>query len=147
MGGAVTAMGWSECYSGLEQGTIDGLENNSPVIVANAMYEAGKYYSLTEQFILSDPVLMSATWFNSLSAENQEAIRKAGEEYQRVWNEEIWPNAKGEALQTIKDNGVEVNEVDKAAFVEATQSVRDNFIAKGSAGQSELYNLIMDVRG
>ena len=147
MGGSAVAMAWSECYSGLEQGTIDGLENNSPVIVANAMYEVGKYYSLTEQFIMPDPVLMSASWFNSLSAENQEAIRKAGEEYTRVWNEEIWPDAEAEALQTIKDAGVAVNEVDKAAFVEATQSVRDNFAAKGSEGQKNLYNLLMEARG
>ncbi|MCI9121782.1 MAG: TRAP transporter substrate-binding protein [Oscillibacter sp.] len=147
MGGSAVAMAWSECYSGLEQGTIDGLENNSPVIVANAMYEVGKYYSLTEQFIMPDPVLMSASWFNSLSAENQEAIRKAGEEYTRVWNEEIWPDAEEEALQTIKDAGVAVNEVDKAAFVEATQSVRDNFAAKGSEGQKNLYNLLMEAKG
>ena len=146
MGGSAVAMAWSECYSGLEQGTIDGLENNAPVIVANAMYEVGKYYSLTEQFIMPDPVLMSLNVFNSLSAEDQEAIIKAGEEYTRVWNEEIWPNAEEEAVQTIADKGVAVNEVDKAPFVEATQSVRDNFVEKGSQGQKDLYNLLMEVR-
>ncbi len=146
MGGSAVAMAWSECYSGLEQGTIDGLENNSPVIVANAMYEVGKYFSLTEQFIMPDPVLMSAQVFNSLSQENQEAILRAGEAYTKAWNEEIWPNAEDEALQTIADNGVEVNEVDKAAFVEATQGVRDNFEAKGSDGQKALYNLLLEVR-
>ena len=64
-----------------------------------------------------------------------------------MWNEEIWPDAEEEALQTIKDAGVAVNEVDKAAFVEATQSVRDNFAAKGSEGQKNLYNLLMEARG
>lgn len=147
MGGSAVAMAWSECYSGLEQGTIDGLENSSPVIVANAMQEVGKYFSLTEQFIMPDPILMSASWFNSLSAENQEAMRKAGEEYTRIWNEELWPDAEDAALQTIKDSGVEVNEVDKDAFVEATQSVRENFVAKGSEGQANLYNLLMEARG
>ncbi|MBQ1492255.1 MAG: TRAP transporter substrate-binding protein DctP [Blautia sp.] len=146
MGGAAVAMAWSECYSGLEQGTIDGLENNAPVIVANAMTEVGKYFSLTEQFIMPDPVLVSKIWFDSLSAEDQEALLAAGEEYEKVWNEEIWATAEAEAIEQIAEAGVAVNEVDKAAFVEATQSVRDNFVAKGSAGQKELYDVLMEVR-
>lgn len=147
MGGSAVAMAWSECYSGLEQGTIDGIENNSPVVVSNAMYEVGKYYSLTEQFIMPDPVLISASWFNSLSEEDQKAVMAAGEEYTKVWNEEIWPEAEGEALKTLEDNGVAVNEVDKTPFIEATQSVRDNFVNKGSEGQKALYQVLMEAKG
>lgn len=146
MGGAAIAMAWSECYAGLEQGTIDGVENASPVIVANAMQEVGSNFSLTEQFILPDPVLVSATWFNSLSAEDQEAVVKAGEEFARVWNEEIWPGAEAEALETIAAAGCPVNEVDKPAFVEATKSVRDNFVKNATPAQVELYNLLVEVR-
>lgn len=147
MGGAPVTMAWSECYSGLEQGTINGLENSAPVIVANSMENVGKYYSLTEQFIMPDPILVSAMWFNMLSPEEQEGVLKAGEEYTRVWNEEIWPEAEAEALKTIADAGCEVNEVDKTPFVEATQSVRDDFAASGTPEQVDLYNLLLEVRG
>ena len=146
MGGAAIAMAWSECYSGLEQGTIDGVENVPPVITANAMQEVGKFYSLTEQFIMPDPVLVSLSWFESLSAEDQEAVVKAGEEYARLWNDEIWPGAEDIAIAEIEAAGCAVNEVDKAAFVEATQSVRDNFIKNATPEQVELYNLLMEVR-
>ena len=147
MGGAPVAMAWSECYSGLEQGTINGLENSAPVIVANSMENVGKYYSLTEQFIMPDPILISAIWFNMLTPDEQEGILKAGEEYTRIWNEEIWPEAEEAALKTIADAGCEVNEVEKDAFVEATQSVRDDFVSAGTPEQVDLYNLIMEVRG
>ncbi len=147
MGGAPVTMAWSECYSGLEQGTINGLENSAPVIVANSMENVGKFYSLTEQFIMPDPILVSATWFNMLSAEEQEGIIAAGKEYTRVWNEEIWPEAEAAALKTIADAGCAVNEIDKTPFIEATQSVRDDFVSKGTPEQVELYNLIMEVRG
>lgn len=147
MGGAPVTMAWSECYSGLEQGTINGLENSAPVIVANSMENVGKYYSLTEQFIMPDPILVSAMWFNTLTPEEQEGILKAGEEYTRVWNEEIWPEAEAEALKTIADAGCEVNEIDKTPFIEATQSVRDDFAANGTPEQIELYNLLLEVRG
>ena len=147
MGGAPVAMAWSECYSGLEQGTINGLENSAPVIVANSMENVGKFYSLTEQFIMPDPILISATWFNMLTPEEQEGIIAAGKEYTRVWNEEIWPTAEAEALKTIADAGCAVNEIDKTPFIEATQSVRDDFAKNGTPEQVELYNLIMEVRG
>lgn len=147
MGGAPVTMAWSECYSGLEQGTINGLENSAPVIVANSMENVGKYYSLTEQFIMPDPILVSAAWFNMLTPDEQEGVLKAGEEYTRVWNEEIWPEAEAAALETIAEAGCAVNEVDKASFVEATQSVRDDFVEKGTPEQVELYNLLMEVRG
>lgn len=147
MGGAPVTMAWSECYSGLEQGTINGLENSAPVIVANSMENVGKYYSLTEQFIMPDPILVSAVWFNMLTPEEQEGILKAGEEYTRIWNEEIWPEAEEAALKTIADAGCAVNEVDKAAFVEATQGVRDDFAQNGTPEQVELYNLLLEVRG
>ena len=71
----------------------------------------------------------------------------AGKEYTRVWNEEIWPTAEAEALKTIADAGCAVNEIDKTPFIEATQSVRDDFAKNGTPEQVELYNLIMEVRG
>ena len=111
------------------------------------MYEVGKYYSMTEQFIIPDPVLISKEWFEGLSKENQEAIMKAGEEYTRVWNDEIWPEAEGEAIDTLKENGVSVNEVDKEAFVKATESVRSSFVENGSEGQKNLYNVLVEARG
>lgn len=147
MGGAAVAMAWGECYAGLEQGTIDGLENSTPVIIANSMQEVAKYFSLTEQFIMPDPILISLPWFESLPADLQEAVVAAGEAYTKVWNEEIWPDAEEAALQGLIDAGVQVNEVDKAAFFEATQSVRDDFLAKGSEGQVALFNALMAAKG
>ena len=99
------------------------------------------------RFIMPDPILVSATWFNMLTPEEQEGVLKAGEEYTRVWNEEIWPDAEEAALKTIAEAGCEVNEIDKAPFIEATQSVRDDFASNGTPEQVELYNLLLEVRG
>lgn len=147
MGGAAVALGWGECYSALEQGTIDGLENSTPLLTASSMQEVAKYYSLTEQFIMPDPVLISLPWFESLPADLQEAVVAAGEAYTKVWNEEIWPGAEEAALKDLIDAGVQVNEVDKDAFFEATQSVRDDFLANGSEDQVALFNALMAAKG
>ena len=82
---AITAMGatgipmaWSEVYTAVQQKTIEGLENSPPVIASNKMYEVAEYYSLTQQFIIPDPQMISVKVFDSLSPELQDAIVKAG---------------------------------------------------------------------
>ena len=146
MGGMATPLAWSECYTALQQGTIDGLENSSPVILANGMEEVAKYFSLTEQFIIPDPVFVSKTWFDSLSAENQEALLEAGKAFSDYWNNELWPDAEQDAREQLEAAGVAINEVDKESFIAATQSVIDDFMADADENQKALYELLMTVR-
>lgn len=37
MGASATPLAWGECYTALQQGTIDGVENSEPVLLANGM--------------------------------------------------------------------------------------------------------------
>lgn len=146
MGGSATPMAWSEVYTALQQGTIEGLENSAPVILANGMEEVAKYYSLTEQFIIPDPTFVSKAWFDKLSAADQAAIKEAGEKFTDAWNNEIWSSAMESAIKEMEEKGVAINEVDKDAFVDSVQPVIDNFLSSADGGQKELYELIIKVR-
>lgn len=146
MGGSAIPMAWGEVYTALQQGTIDGLENSAPVILANGMQEVAKYLSLTEQFSIPDPVVISKSWYDSLSEENQQAIIKAGERYTEWYNTELWPNAEAEAMSELEAQGVEITGVDKEPFKEATQSVVDDFLSSASDKQKELYELLTSKR-
>ena len=146
MGGSAIPMAWGEVYTALQQGTIDGLENSAPVILANGMQEVAKYLSLTEQFSIPDPVVISKSWYDSLSEENQKAIIKAGERYTEWYNTELWPNAEAEAMSELEAQGVEITGVDKEPFKEATQSVVDDFLSSASDKQKELYELLTSKR-
>lgn len=146
MGGSAIPMAWGEVYTALQQGTIDGLENSAPVILANGMQEVAKYLSLTEQFSIPDPVVISKSWYDSLSEENQAAIIKAGERYTEWYNTELWPNAEAEAMSELEEQGVEITAVDKEPFKEATQSVVDDFLSSASDQQKELYELLTSKR-
>lgn len=146
MGAIATPLSSSEIYTGLQQGTIDGLDHTPSVVVANGWQEIAKYFSLTEHFTIPDPVFVSKTWFDSLSAENQEAIMKAGEQFSDVWNNEIWPEATEAGLKTMKEEGVEIAEVDKEVFIEAVQPVVDDFLSSASDGQKQLYDLLTETR-
>ena len=146
MGGSAIPMAWGEVYTALQQGTIDGLENSAPVILANGMQEVAKYLSLTEQFSIPDPVVISKSWYDSLSEENQAAIIKAGERYTEWYNTELWPNAEAEAMSELEEQGVEITAVEKEPFKEATQSVVDDFLSSASDQQKELYELLTSKR-
>ena len=146
MGGSATPMAWSEVYTALQQGTIEGLENSAPVILANGMEEVAKYYSLTEQFIIPDPTFVSKAWFDKLSEENQAAMKEAGERFTDAWNNEIWSDAMENAMKEMEEKGVAINEVDKEAFVASVQPVIDSFLASADEGQKELYDLLIKVR-
>jgi tripartite ATP-independent transporter DctP family solute receptor len=145
MGATGVPMAWSEVYTAVQQGTIDGLENNPPVLAANKMYEIAGYLSLTEQFIIPDPQLVSLKVFEAVPPEMQEAILKAGQASQEDFNAK-WEAASEADLQLLKDNGVQVNEVDKAAFREAVEPLIEEYLASASPETRALYDAIVAVR-
>lgn len=146
MGCIATPLANSEVYTALQQGTIDGLENTPPVLLASGYEELAKYLSLTEHFTIPDPVFVSKTWFDSLSEENQQALLEAGEAFTQEWSEEIWPSATESALSEMEAAGVTINEVDKAPFIEATRGVVEDFLAGATDEQKELYDLLTTVQ-
>jgi TRAP-type C4-dicarboxylate transport system substrate-binding protein len=145
MGATGVPMAWSEVYTAVQQGTIDGLENNPPVLAANKMYEVANYLSLTEQFIIPDPQLVSLKVFEAVPTELQDAILKAGQASQEDFSAK-WEAATQADLQLLKDNGVEINEVDKAAFREAVAPLIEEYLASASPETKALYDTIVAVR-
>lgn len=146
MGAIATPLAFSEVYTALQQGTIDGTDHTPSSVASNGWQELCKYYSLTEHFTIPDPVFVSKSWFDSLSAENQQAVLDAGAAFSEKWNSEIWPNANEAGLATLKEAGVEIVEVDKTTFIQAVQPVIDGFLADATDEQKALYELLTEVR-
>lgn len=146
MGANGIPMAWSEVYTAVQQGTLDGLENSIPVITANKLYEVAKYFSKTEQFIIPDPILMSKKVYDSLTEEQQQAVVKAGDQMYEEWNQEIWPAAMETEAQVFADASVQTNEVDKDAFKEAVSGVTDEFLSTASEDANALYETILSVK-
>ncbi|MFS8630628.1 MAG: TRAP transporter substrate-binding protein DctP, partial [Bacillales bacterium] len=51
MGGNGISMGFSELYSALQTGVVDGAENNTPTYVTHNHHQISKYFSFTEHLI------------------------------------------------------------------------------------------------
>ncbi|GAB2046413.1 TRAP transporter substrate-binding protein [Agathobaculum sp. TL06] len=146
MGAIATPLAFSEVYTGMQQGTLDGADYQIPNVYASAWQEICPYMSLTEHFTIPDVVFVSKTWFDRLSAEDQQALLDAGKEFTEQWNNEIWPNATESAREGLESAGMTINEVDKEPFIQAVQPVIDDFLASATDDQKKLYDLLMETR-
>ena len=73
-------MPFSEVYSGLQQGVIDGQENTNSNIFTKKFFEVQKYMTLTNHGYLGYLVVMSKKFWNSLPADLQAATKQAMKE-------------------------------------------------------------------
>lgn len=146
MGAIATPLPFSEVYTGMQQGTLDGADYQIPNVLAAAWQEICKYMSLTEHFTIPDVVFVSKAWYDNLSPEDQKAITEAGAAFTQKWNDEIWPKAITSSRAKLEEDGMLINNVDKKPFVEAVNKVIDDFLASASDEQKEFYNLIVETR-
>ncbi|MFW8566252.1 DctP family TRAP transporter solute-binding subunit [Orrella sp. 11846] len=110
LGGNPVPMAWSETYTAVQQGALDGLEIPLSVIDSTKSYEIAKYLSLTNHTFSVIELLFNKRWLDKLTPAQQEAIAKASKvavEKQRVASEE---NAN-QLVTVLADKGMVVNEV------------------------------------
>lgn len=128
-GAVTTPMNFSEVYNALQLNTLDGQENPIDVPYSNKFYEVQKYISGTDHMADAWLVGINSKLYDSLSDKQQEAITKAGEEVQQ-WNVEFMEKEDQKALDTLKENGMEYNDIseeDREKFVEVSKSCYDKF--------------------
>ena len=65
LGAQATPLAANEIYSALQQGVIDGAENNPIFYVTNKHVEEAKYWSWTRHQFGTDTLLVSLKWFDS----------------------------------------------------------------------------------
>ena len=138
LGGSPTPIPWGELYTSLQQGVVDGAENNPPSFHLSRHYEVCKYFSIDEHASIPDILLMSTVVWNSLSAQEQQWLQRAVDasvEYQR----KLWKKSTEEALKAVKNAGVEVDYPDKQPFIDAVQDMHES--CKGTS----LYSLMQEI--
>lgn len=126
MGGGATPISWGELYTALQQGVVDGAENNPPSFYLSGHYEVCKYYALNEHTSVPDMLLMSTRIWNSLNPQQQEWLQKAVDDsvaYQR----ELWRVSTEEALAAVREAGVTVTYPDKQPFMAAVEEMKASY--------------------
>jgi len=126
MGGSATPISWGELYTALQQGIVDGAENNPPSFYTSRHYEVCQYYSLDEHTSVPDVLIMSTAVWKNLSDEEKQWVQRAAEEsaaYQKV----LWKKATEDALRELKINGVTIIKPDKSLFQKKVAVLYDKY--------------------
>lgn len=124
VGAFAQSVAFSELYSALQSGVVDGAEQPLSGFVNNAFQEVSKYYVMDQHEISPNLILFSEVTWNRLSPEDQQLIRECFQESVPYF-EELSDAKDEEYLQTIKDSGTEVIDVNVAEWQEACASVYD----------------------
>ncbi|MFM1902997.1 MAG: hypothetical protein RLZZ440_897 [Planctomycetota bacterium] len=115
LGGSAAAIPFGELYTALQQGMVDGAENNPPSVYDSRHWEVAKHYALDEHTRVPDMLVFSQPVWRRLSPEVQAWITEAAREsvpFQR----QIWAEYVAECLTKLEAEGVTITRPDQAAF-------------------------------
>lgn len=115
LGANPVPMAFTEVYTALATGSIDGQDNPLPTVVDSKFYEVTNQISLTSHLVDLNYVAFSKAVFDSLTPEQQEMVSAAavaaaesGRQAQLQKEEEL--------VSFLRDQGLEIYEPDLAAF-------------------------------
>ncbi len=140
MGANPTPMAFGELFTAMQQGTVDGQENPLGIITGNKFEEIEKFCTLTEHVYTPYYVVMNLEKWNSLTAEQQDALTRAMEETtQRQY--ELSQKYEDEAVGVMEAAGCQVRTLtdeEKLSFKEAADKANSLEAAKKIMYKPEL---------
>jgi len=126
LGGAPTPISWGELYTALQQGIVDGAENNPPSFYTSRHYEVCKFYSINEHTAVPDLLVISTVIWDRLSPQEQQWVQEAADEA-KAHQRKLWVEAEEEALAAVQKEGVEIIRPDKTLFSSQTASILEAY--------------------
>jgi len=140
LGGSPTPIAWGELYTALQQGVVDGAENNPPSFYLSRHYEVCKFYSIDEHTMLPDILVVGTHLWDKLNPQEQKWLQEAATRSVKA-QRELWASSEKEALDAIKAAGVQVNYPDKAPFIEDVQNIYSQY-----QNDPEINSLIQQIK-
>ena len=111
LGAEPIPMAWPETFTAMQQGVVDGQDNPHVVNFAFKFYEVQKYTSEVHYNFALQPLVIGEKFFQSLPAEDQAMLTRAGLEAQQ-FNLLTAVSVAEEAKQNMVKNGVEYMELE-----------------------------------
>lgn len=123
LGAIGTPIAFTELYSALQQGVVDGQENPIATIRSMNYFEVQKYLSLTFHTYTPGAVMISQKIWNSLTEEQKQILQKSVDESKHFQRKTV-ADKEGDDLAFLKSKGMIVTEKpDLEAFRKATVPV------------------------
>jgi tripartite ATP-independent transporter DctP family solute receptor len=124
-GATPSPLAFSEVFVALQTGVMDAQENPLAQIYPSRFYEVQKYLSMSGHVYTPSYVLAGRNW-EKLPADVQKTIEEVAKEMQPVALK-MGAELDDELLKKLKDAGMQVNDVDKDAFIKASGKIYEEF--------------------
>jgi len=122
-------MKFSELFTALQTGVMDGQENPYTQIYSAKLQEVQKYLSLSNHVYTPAYLIVGARQWNALPADVRKVLEDTAKETQAFVYETAARDDTA-LLEKLKQAGMQVNDVDQAAFVEASKPIYTEFAAE-----------------
>ena len=124
MDASVVMLPFSELFTALQQGTVSGQENPAANILASSLFEVQKYLSLTGHMYDNCVFGVNKNWFDSLPEDFKSIIKEEAANARLI---DLELSDEDKFIAQLKEKGMQVNEVDKEAFIKMVKPIWDRF--------------------
>jgi tripartite ATP-independent transporter DctP family solute receptor len=129
-------MKFSEVFTALQTGVMDGEENPFTQIYSAKFQEVQKYLSLTGHVYTPAYLTVGRTKWESMPADVRKILEDTAKETQ-AYVYEVAAKDDDDLLGKLKAAGMQVNEADKDAFIAASKPIYEEF-GKEAAGAKDV---------
>lgn len=137
-----TPVSFGELYSALQSGVVDGAEQPIGNYQSNAFHEVAPNMILNGHTLGAIQVIITDDAWDSLTEEQQEIIMEAGR-YSSELNRKVSEETENEVLQELKDEGVNIVDVDD---VKPWQEAVKKVVEDNTKDHAELYQRLVDMQ-
>lgn len=143
LGGSPTPMPYGEVYTSLQQGVIDGAENNLAALTVNRHGEVAKHFSRDQHVFAPDILLISEPIWQGMSESDRELLRQSAEA-SKIYQRTIWEERIKEYEAEARDKmGIHFYDPDKTPFIKKVAPLHQEFESRGP----EWSRLIRTIKG
>ena len=122
LGASPTPMAFSEVYTGLQSGAIDGQDNPLPTVVDKKFYEVTKQIVLTSHLVDLNYITISLKVWNKMTPEQQATLQAAADAAADYGREKQLALEK-ELITFLQEKGLQVYEPNVDAFRKHVQAM------------------------
>ncbi len=120
---------FSELYTSLQTGTVDGQENPLSNVISQKFHEVQDYVTLSSHGYMGYPLIISQPFYDSLPGDLQEVVEEVAMEVTE-WQWDVSESDEQEYMQILEESNVDINELtdgQKEAFKDALSGVYEEF--------------------
>lgn len=125
MGGVGTPMAQGEVYTAIQQGVLEGGENNEVTYADLKHYEVAKYFSYTNHLMVPDLIIVNEKVYSGMTKENKEIFDKLVKESVdlefKAWSENV-----DAAKKLAVENGAQFIDLSIKPFQENVKPLQES---------------------